>query len=277
VDTILAVVERNRLTQFNVPPVFLNLLDKDPALLKHYDVSSVRSIVFGAARVDPALLRRSVARFPGVIWVQGWAQTEINSGGTANRGASFLERFGSIGLPISCIDELAILGDDGKELPAGEVGEIGVRGPTVMLGYFDDPDATSSALDGGWLHTGDLAYRDADGYVYLKGRSREVIIRGGENVYPAEVETVLCQHPAIADAAVVGIPDSVMTEVPVAFAVLQPSARQPTVEELMAFMEERLARFKRPVAITLVEELPRTATGKVHKPSLVARARHHAR
>jgi acyl-CoA synthetase (AMP-forming)/AMP-acid ligase II len=276
VEALLELVQRHRLTQFTIPPVFLNLLDRDPTFLERYDLSSIRSVVFGSAAIDEALLRRSMPRFPGATWVHAWAQTELNSGGCANIGPSFLERFGSIGLPLRCIDELAILDDQDDELAAGEIGEVCVRGPIVMLGYLDDPDATADALRNGWLHTGDLGYKDEDGYVFLKGRRREVIIRGGENVYPIEVETVLCQHPAIAEAAVVGMPDSVMTEVPVAFVVLKPDAHA-TEDEIVEFTTDRLARFKRPVRVTIADELPRTASGKVHKPSLVDRVRAYAR
>jgi fatty-acyl-CoA synthase len=136
-----------------------------------------------------------------------------------------------------------------------------------MVGYLNDATATSEVIREGWLRTGDLASRDSDGYIYLKGRSRDVIIRGGENVYPVDVEAVLREHEAVADAAVVGVPDAIMTEVPVAFVVLS-DGREVTVVELLDFAAERLARFKRPVAVWFVHELPRTSNGKVQRGQL---------
>jgi acyl-CoA synthetase (AMP-forming)/AMP-acid ligase II len=275
VDIVLELIERHQLTHVSLPPVLLNLIDREPTVVDKYDLSSLDQIIYGSAPLDPELLRRSVERFP-VRWMQAWAQTEINSGGTCNRGDSFFERFGSIGLPIGCVEAVAIIDQQGSHLPAGEIGELCVRGPMVMLGYHRNEGATAEALRDGWLHTGDLAYQDADGYLFLKGRKREVIIRGGENVYPTEIEGVLSTHPAVGEVAVVGIPDSVMTEVPVAYVVLQEGATA-SEDELRAFAAQHLARYKRPVVIEVVGEIPRNAVGKVLKALLSESASRHAR
>jgi acyl-CoA synthetase (AMP-forming)/AMP-acid ligase II len=274
-DNTLDLVHRHRITYMTMQPVILNLLDRDPTVFERYDVSSVRRIVVGSGPSDPALRRRMMGRFPNATWAEGWGQTETNSGGTCTRSPA-LEHFGSIGLPIRCIEQLVVLNERGEEMPDGVVGEVCVRGPSVMLGYYRNPAGTAEATKGGWLHTGDLGYRAPDGYVFLKGRRHELIIRGGENVYPGEVEAALCEHPAVAEAAVVGVPDSVMSEAPVGFVVLRNDS-QCDSDELRAFAAERLARYKVPTVILVVDELPRTAIGKVAKPLLVEQAKAHAR
>jgi acyl-CoA synthetase (AMP-forming)/AMP-acid ligase II len=275
IESYLALVDRHHPTYLTLPPVILGLIDRDPSLLDRYDTSSVRKIMIGSAPIEPSLLRRSISRFPNAVWKEAWAQTEINSGGTVTPG-SLLDRFGSIGWGVRCVEQLAILDEDGAELAPGEIGELCVRGSMTMLGYFRDPDATAHTMRGGWLHTGDVATRDEDGFVFLKGRQREMIIRGGENVYPAEIEAVLCSHPAVAEAAAVGISDTVMTEVPAAVVVVRAGHHLDT-QELAAFAAERLARYKRPVVIDIVDELPRNTIGKVQKAELVRRMAAYAR
>jgi fatty-acyl-CoA synthase len=145
-----------------------------------------------------------------------------------------------------------------------EVGEIVVRGPTVMEGYYQDPEATAQAFAGGWFHTGDLAVVHPDGYVQIVDRKKDIIISGGENISSVEVEGVLYQHSAVLEAAVVGMPDPKWGEVPKAYVVLRPGA-QASAEELIAFCRDRLAHFKAPKAVEFVPELPKTATGKIQK------------
>jgi acyl-CoA synthetase (AMP-forming)/AMP-acid ligase II len=276
VENMVGSIQDHRLTAAGFPPAFLGLLDRDPTILDKFDVRSLRHIMIGASSTDAGLLARSMARFPDAVWVHAWGQTEVNTGGILCQGPDFMQRPSSVGRPMTCVDEVAIVDKTGAAAPAGEVGELCLRGPTVMLGYYRNPDATAGTLRDGWLHTGDLACREEDGYIYLKGREREVIIRGGENVYPAEVEAVLAQHPSVGEAAVVGIPDSVMTEVPVAFVAL----REPdvvTVKELLGFTSERLARYKCPVHLELVDELPRNSIGKVRKTDLAERASKYSR
>jgi acyl-CoA synthetase (AMP-forming)/AMP-acid ligase II len=156
---------------------------------------------------------------------------------------------------------------DGSDQPAGEVGEVLIRMPGREREYFNDPEATERTWIGGWLHTGDLGYLDQDGYLYLVGRDKEVVIRGGNNIYPIDVEAAILEHPAVEDAAVIGIPHDVLGEDIAAFVELRPSAAI-SVEELRSFCTERLADYKVPRKITFVDALPRNATGKVLKHQL---------
>jgi len=158
--------------------------------------------------------------------------------------------------------ELRVVGDDLRDVPTGAVGEIVYRGPTVMAGYHDNPDASAEAFAGDWFHSGDLATRDEDGYLWLVDRMKDLIISGGENVYPAEVERVLREHPAVADAAVVGVPHPRWIETPLAFVVTSADVGE---DELIAHCRERLAGFKKPSAVVMLDELPRNAAGKVLK------------
>jgi long-chain acyl-CoA synthetase len=164
--------------------------------------------------------------------------------------------------------DVKIVGADGQEVPNGEVGELWVRGPNVVDGYWNKPEETAAAFTDGWFHSGDLARREDDGFFYVVDRLKDVVIRGGENVYSAEVEAVLFEHPAVADVAIVGLPHPVYGEEVVAVVNLR-SGHEPTTSELQQFAAERLARFKVPSQIVVRSEaLPRTASGKVLKRSL---------
>jgi len=163
--------------------------------------------------------------------------------------------------------ELGIFREDGAAAQAGEVGEICLRGPNVMLGYYEMPDDTHMALAGGWLHTGDLGYLDAEGYGYIVDRKKDIIIRGGQNIYPADIEFVLYQVPGVAEAAVVRKEDAVLGEVPVAFVALQPGAAV-TAEQLIRRCQAELAYFKVPAAVHFLPELPKGPTGKILRRAL---------
>jgi acyl-CoA synthetase (AMP-forming)/AMP-acid ligase II len=173
---------------------------------------------------------------------------------------------GSVGKPMPPM-EVHSVGPDGERLPADRVGEIHIRMPGREREYYNDPEATAATWSDGWLHTGDLGYLDADGYLYIVGRAKEVIIRGGNNVYATDVEAVLTEHPAVQDAAVIGIPHDVLGEDIAAFAVLRPGTTL-TADDLQTFCRERLADYKVPRRITFLPELPRNATGKVLKHEL---------
>jgi fatty-acyl-CoA synthase len=173
---------------------------------------------------------------------------------------------GSVGFPLFHID-VKIVREDGTECGPDEVGELLIRGPHVCAGYWNNPEATAEAFKDGWLHTGDLAKRDAEGYYYIVGRIKDMFISGGENVYPAEIESVLYAHPAVAEAAVIGIPDPKWGEVGRAIVALRPGASV-TEEELLAFCRERLARYKVPKSIVFVDALPKTGAGKIDKERL---------
>ncbi len=175
------------------------------------------------------------------------------------------ERLASVGLPHSVV-EVTIRDEDGRELPAGDVGEVCVRGDVVMSGYWGNPEASARALRGGWLWTGDLGAFDADGFLTLKDRSKDLIVSGGSNIYPREVEEVLLAHPAVAEACVVGRPDREWGEAVVAFVV--PRAAAPAADELDRFCLEHIARYKRPRNYRFVERLPKNNYGKVLKTEL---------
>lgn len=175
-------------------------------------------------------------------------------------------KIGSIGIPLPG-QEMTVFDGRGEEVPRGEVGEIVIRGDNVMKGYFKNTDATEEALRGGWLHTGDLGYRDDEGYFFIVGRKKEMIIRGGENIYPKEIEERLYRHPKVLEAAVVGLPDPLWGEEVAAFVIPKPGA--PLMpEEIVSYCREHLARFKCPKEVFVVEAFPKTATGKIRKGKL---------
>jgi acyl-CoA synthetase (AMP-forming)/AMP-acid ligase II len=272
VPTILSLVERHRATILITLAMFVNLLVRDPLTASRHDSRTLRVILIGGSPTDPGQLVKAMELLPHVEWGQAWAQTELCSGGTLNLGDSLRQRPASVGRPLSCVDAIEIRDDRDVPVPPGTVGEVCVRGPAVMLGYHHDgsgeaASGAAGAAAGRLVRTGDLGFVDTDGYLHLVGRKREMIIRGGENLFPSEIEAVIASHPAVGECAVVGIPDTVMTEVPVAFVVPVPQAAL-TVAELEEFAGSRLSRLKRPVAYELVEGLPRNSIGKIIKAGL---------
>ncbi|HNN57269.1 MAG TPA: AMP-binding protein, partial [Leptospiraceae bacterium] len=178
-----------------------------------------------------------------------------------------VRKIGSIGIPIDGQD-MSIWDDDANEMPAGQTGEIVIKGPNVMKEYYRNPEATAKTLHNGWLRTGDLGYRDQDGYYFIVGRKKEMIIRGGENIYPREIEEVLYENPEVQDCAVVGLPDKKYGEEVAAFIILKggSSADEKTIK---SYLRAKIADFKRPRIIEIVTELPRTATGKIQKNKII--------
>jgi acyl-CoA synthetase (AMP-forming)/AMP-acid ligase II len=261
-DEFWRVVEQFRPTYFTaVPTVFARLMD---AWDGRADTSSLRFVRSGAAPMAPALQRQVEERL-GVPVVLSYGLSEATCTCTMNPPDA-TRRAGSVGRALA--DEVvAILDADGHEAPPGEVGEVAVQGPNVMSGYFHAPDATAQALRNGWLHTGDMGYVDADGFLFLTDRKKDIIIRGGENISPREVEEVLLEFPAVAQAAVVGAPDREWGEQVVAFVVPHAGCGL-AVDELQAFCRTRLARFKRPHRVHVVTSLAVTSVGKVDKVRL---------
>jgi fatty-acyl-CoA synthase len=223
------------------------------------DLSSVRTLLCGGSPVPEATIRRYVDR--GLTFVQGYGMTEASPGVLILDPEAVRTKAGSAGVP-SFFTDVRIVDPAGED---AERGEIVVRGPNVMRGYWNRPDATDEALAGGWLHSGDVATVDADGVVTVVDRIKDMIISGGENVYPAEVEAALYEHPAVELCAVVGAPDARWGEVPRAVVV----ARSPVgAEELITFLRERLAGYKVPKQVEFWDELPRTGSGKVQKAAV---------
>ena len=230
-----------------------------------YDVSAVKAIIVGGARSSPELIEEAKRRFEAAYSVR-YSSTESGGVGTLTAfDAPDEDALFTVGRPREGID-LAVRDEEGNELPLGEVGEVTLRSPAVMSEYWKDPDATAVAIRDGWLYTQDLGFMDEDGRLRLAGRSKEMFIRGGYNVYPLEVEAVLAAHPRVADVAVVPKEDDVMGEIGVA--VVVPRERPPTLEELRAFAADKLAAYKLPEAIRVVDELPLTDFHKVDRQRL---------
>jgi fatty-acyl-CoA synthase len=223
------------------------------------DLRRVRNLLCGGAPVPEPLIRAYTDR--GLSFLQGYGMTETAPGALLLDRDRVQTKLGSAGYPHFFTD-VKVVRADGSEVAVGERGEIVVRGPNVMPGYWQNPRATSISLIDGWFHTGDVAVVDADGAVYVVDRIKDMIISGGENIYPAEVESALHAHPAIADCAVIGVPDEKWGEVGRAVVVLKPGD-QLTVDTMRDFLADRLARYKIPRALTIVDELPRNASGKI--------------
>jgi len=254
----LEIIERDAVTIFEgVPTMYAAMLHHPAADPSH--AASLRLCVSGGAAMPVEILRGFEAKF-GCIILEGYGLSETSPVASFNHPDK-VRKPGSVGTPVEGV-ELRLVGNDGATVPAGEVGEIAIRGHNVMKGYWGRPEATAEAIPDGWFRTGDLARIDEDGYYFIVDRKKELIIRGGYNVYPREIEEVLHEHPAVAEAAVIGIPhDSLGEEVGAAVA-LKPGATA-TPEELRAFAKERVAAYKYPRHVWLVAELPKGPTGKI--------------
>ncbi len=259
-DGALEAIEKHRCTIFPAVPTMFAAILHFP-LPREYDLSSLRVCVSGGAPMPVAVMEAFEKRF-NVVILEGDGPTEC-SPVTAVNPLKGVRKPGSIGLPIPGV-EMKIFDDNDNEVPVGELGEIVVRGENVMLGYYNQPEATAEAMRSGWYHTGDIGKVDEDGYFYIVDRKKDMIIVGGLNVYPREVEEVLHTHPAVAEAAVVGEYDELRGEEPVAYVVLKPGA-EATEREIIRYCRERLANFKVPRRVTFRESLPKSATGKILK------------
>ncbi|MEG3122862.1 class I adenylate-forming enzyme family protein [Sphingomonas sp. GB1N7] len=232
-----------------------------------YDLSSIEAIAYGGAPSAPELVRRIHEEF-GALPGNGWGMTETMATVTSHAAEDYLNRPTSAGPPVAVAD-LKIVADDGvTELPMGEVGELWARGPMIVKGYWNKPEASAETFVQGWVRTGDLARLDEEGFLYVVDRAKDMIIRGGENIYSSEVENVLYEHPAVTDCALIGIPHRTLGEEPAAVVHLAPGMAA-SEAELQAWVKARLAVFKTPVAIRFVHEtLPRNANGKILKKDL---------
>ena len=231
------------------------------------DTSSVTSIGYGGAPAPPELVKRIREHFPGGSASNGYGLTETSSVSTMNAGEDYFRKPDSVGPPVPVV-EVKVVDEAGQELATGEVGELWIKGPNIVKGYWNNPEATAATFTEGWLHSGDVARLDEDGFVYIVDRAKDMLIRGGENVYCAEVEGVLFEHPAVIEAAVIGIPHAVLGEEVGAVVQLRPGASV-TDDDLRAHVAERLAAFKVPVRFWFRDEpLPRNPAGKVLKREL---------
>ncbi|MET8871305.1 AMP-binding protein [Nocardia sp. NPDC004604] len=261
--TFFERIERSGATYFSAVPTMYTMLADLPADVRP-DTSAVRFAVCGAAPASVELLDKFESRY-GIPIVEGYGLSEGSCASTVNPIGG-QRKPGTVGLPLPG-QTIRIV--DSNDLPVadGEPGEVQVHGPNVMRGYLNRPDETAKALAGGWLHTGDIGRIDEDGYLVLVDRAKDMIIRGGENIYPKEIETVIYQLPEIAEAAVVGRADGVYGEQPVLFVSLN-SGAQIDAERIHEHARGALSKFKLPVAITILDELPKNAVGKIDKSSL---------
>lgn len=258
-EMFLCLIEKYKITRFNsVPPMLLSFLKLQSP--DRFDLSSLRHCLCGAA-VMPVEVMQKVKSIIGIDVVDGYGCTEAY--GFIMTPYKGLYKHGSIGIPTP-LQEVKIVNDQDEIVSTGTVGEIVTRGPIVMKGYWNKPTETSESMKGGWFHTGDLAYTDNDGYFYIVGRKKEMIISSGFNIYPKEIEELLYQHPKIADAAVIGVPHEYKGEAVKAIIVLK-DGKESSENEIIEYCRKTLAVYKAPTRVEFRKELPRTPSGKVLK------------
>jgi long-chain acyl-CoA synthetase len=250
-----------------VPTMFVYLLNYPGA--SAYDTSTMRVWGSGAAPLPVEVVEPFERRFGGKL-LEGYGLTEASPVVAAHR-LSGVRKLGSVGQPIPGVT-VSIRDDDDRTLPVNEVGEVCVQGPNVMVGYYRNPEETAKTIRGGWLRTGDMGRLDADNYLYIVERKKDLIIRGGFNIYPRDVEEALYAFPGVAEAAVIGLPDTLMGEEVVAFVVLKPG-QAATADEVAGFCQARLAKYKCPKEIRFVDALPKSPVGKILRKELRGQAR----
>ncbi len=266
---VLDAYERERATVvFNVPAQWDQLCaepDVDKRDLK------LRIISWGAAPASASTLRAMAEKLPNALNVAVFGQTETSPITCVLRGEDSLRKLGSVGQPIPTI-QARVVDETMHDVPVGEVGEIVYRGPTVMQGYWGKPEETEAAFEGGWFHSGDMVTQDEEGFVWVVDRKKDMIISGGENIYCAELENHIADHPSVREVAVVGRPDERWGQVPVAIVTVAPGDDL-GLDEIRDFLDGRIASFKRPKDLVVVAEMPRNASGKVIKGALRTRDR----
>jgi len=265
-DRVLEVIEKHKVTIMFGIPVMYQLMAMSERFEKT-DFSSIRYFSVGGAPCPVPIIEKYLEK--GVTFIQGYGLTETAPAVTALEEKDALRKKGSAGRPLFHVD-IRIVDENDNEVPQGELGEIVVKGPNVFKEYWNKPEETRQAIRGGWFHTGDIGRIDEEGYLYILDRKKDMIISGGENIYPAEVEDVIHSHPGVEDVGVIGIPDEKWGEVPIAIIVPVEGAK-PTEEEIIEFCRGKLARYKTPKKVIFTDELPRTPTGKILKKELRAK------
>ncbi|MEW9555023.1 long-chain fatty acid--CoA ligase [Nonomuraea sp. NPDC050783] len=264
VDECYDLIEKHRVTwMFGVTTMFAAFA-RSPRWAGA-DLSSLRHLMAGGAAVPSALIRTYQAR--GLVFCQGYGLTETAPGATFLEASQSTRKVGSAGVPVF-FTNVRVVQPDGTDAAPGRPGEVLVQGPNVTPGYWRDPQASAAAFaEGGWFRSGDVAVLDEDGHLYVIDRVKDMYISGGENVYPAEVEAAVFEHPAVAEVAVIGVPDPTWGETGRAFVVPRPGAGV-TADELRAFLRSRLAKYKIPMYVDIMDDLPKTGSGKIQKPRL---------
>ena len=262
-EEFFGLVEKYKASLSTAVPMMYIFMLLSPEADK-YDLSSMKYWVSGAAPLALETARAFREKFGGTIY-EGWGLTEAGANNAVNPFTGPV-KVGSIGKPMKGT-EIKIFDDNDNELPVGQAGEIVVRGPMLMKGYWNMPEETAEALRGGWLRTGDVGYKDEDGYFFITERKKDLIIKAGENIFPREIEEVLMTHPKVAEVAVVGIKDDIYGEDIKAFAVLKPG-EQATEEEMIDHCRQRLTRFKTPKSVQFIDAMPKNIVGKILKKEL---------
>jgi acyl-CoA synthetase (AMP-forming)/AMP-acid ligase II len=271
-ERVLDAIQAERISCLVLAPTMMQMLVDHPRL-SAYQLDSLQTIFYGASPISEALLERVVQSLPGTRFFQAYGQTEMSPIVSILRPEFHtaeghrLGKLRSAGRPAMCV-EVKIVDADTRELPRGEVGEILARGPGVMQGYWNDPEQTSAALRDGWVHTGDGAYMDEDGFIFVVDRVKDMIVSGGENVYSAEVENAIALHPAVAMCAVIGIPDEHWGEAVHAYVVCKPGTPAIDADSVKAHCRALIAGYKCPRSVEFRDALPVTGTGKVLKNAL---------
>jgi long-chain acyl-CoA synthetase len=262
-EEIFRLIEKYKVIGMGGVPTMFWILLEHPSVEK-YDISSMERCVVGAAPLPDELYRRFESKL-GIEMIEAYGLSESCSA-VACTHDGWVRKTGSAGTAIGKA-VIKIFDEQDKELPPGEPGEIVIQGPTIMKGYYKRPEETAETLRGGWLHTGEVGYLDVDGYLFITDRKKDMIIKGGENIYPSEVENYLLRHPTVAEAAVVGVPDKTYGEEVLAFVVTKPGAGV-TADEIISHCHRGYSKFKSPSRIEFVEKLPKSLVGKVLKAEL---------
>ncbi|RJQ85150.1 MAG: long-chain fatty acid--CoA ligase [Desulfobacteraceae bacterium] len=264
-EEAMRCIDQFKITEFRgVPTMYIQVLNHPE--VDRYDLSSLKTCICGAAPMPLEVARLWQKKFGVPIW-EGYGLSEATTVNCGNIALRKPPKYGSVGTCYQKCNTIKIFDENDHAQAPGQLGEIVIKGPGVMKGYWNKPVETAAALRKGWLHTGDVGYMDEEGYLYITDRKKDLIIRGGENVYPKEVENVLYQHPQVLEAGVVGIPDPVYGETVKAFVALKTRGGA-TAEELIAYCKTHLPSYKRPTAIQFVDALPKSAVGKILRREL---------
>lgn len=264
-EHLLQIFDKEKVTYSFMVPSMWNILLELPSF-KNYNVTSIQKICCGAATTPLELKKKLLKHFPSAGVFDTFGHTEMAASTSTLKASDSLLKTGSVGLPYSNV-EVRVVDENMNDCAPGEVGEIVYRGPTTMKEYYKNAEATKEAVNGGWLHSGDLVKLDDEGYITVVDRKKDMIISGGENIYPKEIEEVLYTHPDILEAAVVGIPDEKWGETVKAYIVLR-NGKSITAQQVIDYCTDKMARYKKPHYVEFLEELPRNGSGKILKTKL---------